>query len=153
MATASSPATPAHEDLLSLLDGKQTGNDADAAMILGSLSPQEVMNMVTHDQRRAPPLALAAKQGWTMTIQSLLEARVSVNQGDGLWGRSAFWEAASFGHVAVLRCLLDAAADPHQSPSRGRPRGVTPLEMANKQNQLETGQWLYDYYMDPQMAT
>ena len=148
MATASSPATQAHGYILDILDGKQIGNDADAARILGSLSPQEVVNMVTHDRRRAPPLVLAAKQGWTITIQSLLEARVSVNQGDGLWGRSAFWEAASFGHVAVLRCLLDAAADPHQSPSGGRSRGVTPLEIAIQQNRTETVDWLRDYYGD-----
>ena len=152
MATASSTGTPVHgasagactvARLLALVDGKQRGTDAEAAMIVAGLSSQEVVNMVTNDLRQAPPLILAAKQGWTNTIRALLEARVSVNQGDGLWGRPAFWEAASFGHVAVLQCLVDAAADPHQTPSRGRrARGVTPLQMATQQNRTEAVAWL-----------
>ena len=101
--------------------------------------------MVTRDVRRAPPLVLAAKQGWIRTIRALLEAGVSVNQGDGLWGRTAFWEAASFGHVAVLQCLVENAADPQQTPWRGRPRGVTPLDIATRQNRAEAVAWFHDY--------
>ena len=141
-----SPATPSRECLLALLDGKQTGTDDDATVMVGSLSAEEVRNMVTRDVRRAPPLVLAAKQGWIRTIRALLEAGVSVNQGDGLWGRTAFWEAASFGHVAVLQCLVENAADPRQTPWKGRPRGVTPLDMATQQNRAEAIAWLREYY-------
>ena len=140
------PATPSREGLLTLVDGKQTGTDDDAAVMGRSLSAEDVRTMGTRDVRRAPPLVLAAKQGWIRTIRALLEAGVSVNQGDGHWGRTAFWEAASFGHVAVLQCLVDAAADPHQTPWKGKPCGVTPLQIATQQNRTETVAWLRNYY-------
>ena len=117
-------------------------NDSYAVGLVGRTRSDVVLPVVTDDHRRVPLLVLAAKRGWVETVQALLHARASPNDGDGLWHRTPIWEAASFGHVALLKLLLAAGADPNQTPTGGPSKGFTPLEMARQQRRWDAEAWL-----------
>ena len=125
--------------LFRLLDKKRgyDSDDALAAELVRDSNPDQVVKKRTLDKRQATPLHLAVKRGCQDTVEALIHARADPDDGDILFGRTPFWEAASFGHVALLKRLLVARADPNITPTRGPSTGWTPLDIAKKQGRTD----------------
>jgi hypothetical protein len=130
--------------LFHLLDKKWVDDSCDqaAATLVQGCNPKHVNKMQTLDKRQTTPLQLAAKHGCEKTVQALLHAGADPDKGDGLWGRTPFWEAASFGHVALLKRLLDARANPNRTPTGGPSAGWTPLDMAKSRKRHDAEVYL-----------
>lgn len=72
------------------------------------------------DNRGITPLYHAAEVGDAMTVKKLIQSGAHVNSASQVWRRTPLMRAAAGGHIAVVRELLAAGADPMMRDSLGR---------------------------------
>ncbi|CAK9002689.1 Ankyrin repeat domain-containing protein 50 [Durusdinium trenchii] len=90
----------------------------------------------------------AASRGDLEMVQALLEARADTNQSDASGKRASPLEAASArGYIDVVKCLLTASADQHQS------HGTSPLIAAASCGQSDVVLCLLEAKADQQVET
>ncbi|KAK0655664.1 ankyrin repeat-containing domain protein [Cercophora newfieldiana] len=71
------------------------------------------------DRTNAKPLPLAAMNGYTECVRTLLEHGADVKAL--LDGKTALWHAAYNGYIEIARLLLDKDADPNENPEDADP--------------------------------
>lgn len=84
------------------------------------------------DEKKTPPLLLAANRGYTDICQTLIDAGAQVN-GVDKWGATALAAAAVNGRTETLKLLLACGADPTLSDSSG----TNPLEFAMRKHFIQ----------------
>jgi len=87
---------------------------------------QYQLNELVYAQGGMTPLLLAARQGYTETVRTLLDAGAGINQVSAGDGTSPILIATLNGHFDLAKALLDRRADPRLAAENG----VTPLYAA-----------------------
>jgi ankyrin repeat protein len=82
--------------------------------------------VATRDYYRQTPLSLAARNGHSEVVKSLLEAKAEVDSKDNEYGQTPLIWAAVNGILEVVKSLLEAKADVDAKDKDGK----TALELA-----------------------
>ena len=94
--------------------------------VRGGVDRQYQLNELVFSQGGVTPLLLAARQGYTASVQALLDAGADVNQASAGDKTTPILIATINGHFDLARFLLEHGADPHQASENG----ATPLYAA-----------------------
>ena len=82
-----------------------------------------------HQLNGSTPLIIAAQQGHTTMVMTLIRAGADANKAETDFGRTPLWVAAWKGHTAIVSKLLQHGAD-KSIPQNSRWQNKTPLEVA-----------------------
>lgn len=90
----------------------------------------------------------AARTGSIPAVRFLMAIGAPVD-GRGVGGRTPLYRAATFGHMALVRMLVEQGADPTYGSG---PTGFTPLHIAAERNQPDVVEYFLDLGVDPDIT-